>query len=262
MTSADLDALIDAFDDDRYVIADFGSGTSYERDIFILDVGTTFEAIEHSMNEYVERLTVSEVLQRAKVISRHEHRSLGNTNEPTLHLLFYPSLRHLVAWELPSFLCCIAMTSTFRRGTRALLEKYVNGYSHRTMQRSSASLYEHQQLAYDGIANSSLLYAVQTAPVYPRACITEELGYVTRFSLAEYFQEMKLLQLNAVAWSWEAIIEATARYLPERKAIRNVLRLARDHVLRLTDNAPHSMFMEYYSLRDYLATNVAKRNMP
>lgn len=256
-----LDDIRNEFQDSRYVLATFGSDTEHEQDVLVIDRTSSGQSIRDSTHEFTQRFSRVSPPENCEIIVCHNHRAYITPPNYALHLLFYPSFDHLIAWELPSFLSYLFLNAKIEQGSLENIESIATAYSRQeTSKARNDNLYTKQQYAYDKIAVDSLLYTAQSSEIYPHHVSSEDLCYVTRFTLAEYYLASALQQFNADAWSWQTIIHQTVTHFPEKRKVMEILERGSKHAPFENADILLGHFLAYFTLRDELMSSVNERN--
>jgi len=170
-----------------------------------------------------------------KLFHTDHHRYFVDCEYPYIHLVYYPSIDLLRAWELPSFLTSIYESGNFIRGNNQILHQdYLSYFSE---DFGTNSLLPNRRLIsvlqYTNIAATYFLYS--GGNFIPKKEILNKLCYAGRYMLHEYLRAMNLLPSKKII-NYEDLIEVSFEDSGVENLATNIYSIKRKGNLKINTN--------------------------
>jgi len=182
-----------------------GSEGHRDLDVLFLDQATDPRDIASATRRFLPLAVDVKNLGKTEIVVRHEHRVLlAEGGRRTVHLLYYPSLPCLEAWEPPSFIAYVFDRGRFVAGDRTRLRQHYSTYRHREAAQP-VGLLERQMYHYANITVTSLIYLATETALFPVERLVDELNYAARFAVTELLVDGLPPSHPISFWDWSEL---------------------------------------------------------
>lgn len=239
-------------------VALIGSGSDTDLDIFVAI--NSFADNYHSVKSVIDRLPLLLSKLDCDIFVKHEHLCfVPKRGRRLVHLLFYPSYKHLQIWELPSFLACVYKRGEFCIGDSTRLAGYYKDFRSRKFSHNYDILTYHTYVLMD-LAVTSLLYLTVNSEIFPSSRYFDDLIYVFRYSLREFLLSQVEEASEIVFWEWDELLEYIDNK-QEMKGLGSLLRLKEEKPQSLSKDELIHLFLEYLRFCDMGLSGVGQLNI-
>ena len=224
---------------DSFYSAIIGSMSENETDLLL--VGSEEIPLRQKLQS-LSRL-LEELVNEGSVIVKHEHRKYCHSDR-IIHVLFYPSKRHLVEWELPSFVAYVNDRAIWiSRSPVGLAFEYRN-YRLREINAPRRSIIDIQFLSYQELACTYMIYAIAETNFVTTETLIENLLYVARFSITEYFVNQLDPDEPIEFWDWTEFLSYLSS-IEEFRVLTELFKQLRNSELSLSRFYLSKMYIEF-----------------
>lgn len=187
-------------------VALIGSGLGRDLDIFVVNNENT-DSNYLSTKPFLDRLKSLKSALGCDIIVKNQHYHLmEQDNKRPVHLLFYPSYRHLHIWELPSFISCVYDKGDFIIGCNRKLRSTYEKYRSRTTQLHF-DIFTYNLYNFVELAVTNLIYLKIGSNIFSERAFFDNLIYVYRYTLREFLIS-ELDEISPVPfWEWEELLD-------------------------------------------------------
>lgn len=200
-------------------VALIGSLRGKDLDVVVVGQGEGAQCAVQNLHTFISLAADSiGCIEQRTIITKQDHCGYVPTNVPVLHLLFYPTIRHLSFWELPSFTANLYETGRFLAGGRERYADLAERYR-KNQEQIRASCPEVHLRAYGATATSGAVYLSELPTLIPKRLITRLFWYALRFTLVELLRDHLHLR-----WSPDFLAQAISGIYPNQRGLIHILR--------------------------------------
>ena len=223
-----------------------GSKSNKDLDLFILNNDKNSIGISNTV-QFLDQLQLFQSETACEIMVKHEHRNWLNEDKRLVHLLFYPTLSHLMCWELPSFISCVYQRGEFFLGDKNVLKEIYSNYRLRDV-KQEFDILTYQLLIYMDLTITSLVYLYANSNIYSVKTYWENLQYVYRYTLRELFVSKLEIDEGIVFWEKQELIQYINEFYPKYKSIAHLLNSDVSEFKAMTESNIKTLFIEHLRL--------------
>lgn len=240
------DLAIKHFSQFNVTAAIIGSKSNNDLDMFILNNNESTVDVGETIN-FLDRLHVFHSETSCEFKAKHEHRNWLKKEKQIIHLLFYPTLSHLLCWELPSYIACVYQRGEFFLGDKSILRRIYEDYRLRHYE-PKFDILTYQLLTYMDVTVTNLVYLSTNSDIYNMKGYWENLQYVYRYTLRELLVSELKIDEDIVFWEKKELIQYIVEFFPKFKSIGYLLNNDISRFEGITKNKIKTLFIEHLKL--------------
>jgi hypothetical protein len=178
-------------------------GSFSQKDIDLVIIGKT-------NNVEVQLKVLNELLNSINsngfdIINKHSHRRLLSSNK-IVHLLYYPTINHLIAWESPSFIAYLHDKANWLNGECIDISDYYKKYRNRISFTASNNILKQQLFHYEDIFVTNYIYIHAKVKFQNYNVYLENIIYAIRFTITEILIESTLSNEIINFWDFDELV--------------------------------------------------------
>jgi len=248
-----------AFHGSSFRTVGFGSATK-EEDVLIYGDGNVLNPIAPVVTEFIERTKELRILGNSKLITRHDQRALVSSDQHVCHLLFYPTIHHMLLLELPSFISSVWDSGSFS-DTDELIQAAAENYRASNPQPLQCSIIDYQIAKYDDIALNALIHTLAESTFVPLSVLASNLSYSFRFMVSECLYRTSSGHCAPMT-AWKDIIEYLQARTDLSPDVLGFLTTTAEHAQStLSERRVQRVAKEYFDIRDNMIESISQKSL-
>jgi hypothetical protein len=225
-----------------------GSGSDRDLDIFIVNNSNTYSNYL-STKPFLDMLPNLKKNLNCEIIVKYDHyHRVKKGKKKLVHLLFYPSCKHLRIWELPAFISGIHDRGEFFIGNNKSLISSYKKYRSRKLDLDFDILTYHIYRLVD-VAITNLVYLTSSSSIFAMEEYIENLIYIYRYTLREFLISELKESSRINFWEWDELVNFT-RKKPILEPLYHLFSLKNAKSARLLNEDIRLLFIEYLKFCD------------
>jgi hypothetical protein len=228
-------------------------------DIFVVNNENT-NSNYLSTKPFLERLQYLKSELDCDIIVKNQHQYLiKKAKKRLVHLLFYPSYKHLHIWELPSFISCVYEKGDFLIGHNRKLRTAYKNYRSRTKQLHF-DIFTYNLYKYIDLAVTNLIYLTIGSSIFSERAYFDNLIFIYRYTLREFLMS-ELNETSPVPfWEWEELLE----FIQKKESfgsLYKLLKLKERVQVNISNKGIVLLFLEYLKFCDVGLSDINQLNI-